>query len=236
MNIGILQCDRVKKIFAPEHGQYPNMFAAMLHPVDPTLTFTIYDVEQLEIPTEIDACDAYLITGSRHGVNDDLPWLTPLEHFIRNLHAGQKKVIGICFGHQVIAKALGGKVIKSPKGWGIGMSINKVTQQKSWMKPPRCQFNLLISHQDQVVELPPGAEIVASNEFCPFFMVQIGNNLLTVQGHPEFSKEYSRALIEKRKDILDSPRYEKGLQSLQLEKDNIIVAQWIIQFLNDIPH
>lgn len=233
MNIGILQCDRVKKIFAPDHGQYPNMFVAMLKPLDPSLTFTTYDVELLNLPAELDTCDAYLITGSRHGVNDDLSWLAPFEDFIRRLHAQQKKIIGICFGHQLIAKALGGKVIKSPKGWGIGMSINTVIQQKPWMNPARDQFNLLISHQDQVVELPPQAEILASNEFCPFYMVQIGNNILTMQGHPEFSKEYSRSLIEWRKEILDIDRYEKGLESLQLNKDNLLIAQWIIQFLKD---
>ena len=110
------------------------------------------------------------------------------------------------------------------------MSTNKIIQQKPWMTPARHPFNLLISHQDQVVELPPGAEVLASNDACPNYMVQIGNNL-TVQGHPEFSKAYSQALIESRKDILDTNRYERGLQSLHQDKDDTIVAQWIVNFL-----
>ena len=234
MNIGILQCGHVDENLVPQHGRYPDMFIALLTQADPTLTFTLYDAKYRDLPPHVDTCDAYLITGSRHGVNDDVPWISKLEDFIRDLHTAQKKVIGICFGHQLIAKALGGKVIKSPKGWGVGMSKNKITHQKPWMIPPRDKFNLLISHQDQVIDLPPGAEVLASNEACPFYMVQIGNNL-TVQGHPEFSKAYSQALIEYRKDSLDTARYEQGLQSLQLDKDDTVVAQWIINFLSATP-
>ena len=230
MNIGILQCGHVRDELVPQHGRYPEMFSALLTQADPTLTFTLYDAKHDNLPSDVNACDAYLITGSRHSVNEELPWISRLEDFIRDLHAAQKKIIGICFGHQLIAKALGGKVIKSPGGWGVGMSKNKITQQKSWMNPPLDKFNLLVSHQDQVVELPPGAEVLASNEACPFYMIQIGNNL-TVQGHPEFSKDYSRALIEYRKDSLDTARYEQGLQSLQLEKDDAFVSQWIVNFL-----
>lgn len=230
LNLGILQCDRVREKFVPLHGQYPDMFTSLLKSVDHSFTFTTYDVEQDNLPSHVDECDAYLITGSRHGVNDNLPWVAKLEEFVRQLHTAQKKLIGICFGHQVIAKALGGKVIKSPNGWGVGMSINKITRQKSWMTPTCDTFNLLISHQDQVVELPEGAEIVASNDLCPFYMMQIGN-ALSVQGHPEFSKAYSKALIESREDILSKECYEQGLRSLNLEKDNTLVAQWITNFL-----
>lgn len=230
MKIGILQCDHVREEFALQHGQYPEMFSSLLSQADPNLTFTTYNIECMDLPPHVDTCDAYLITGSRHGVNDDLPWIAPLENFIRHLHDAQKKVIGICFGHQLIAKALGGKVTKSPKGWGLGMSKNTVIQQKPWMTPLRQQFNLLVSHQDQVVELPPGSEILASSDFCPFYMVQIDSNL-SVQGHPEFSKAYSQALIESRKNVLVPTLYEQSLRSLNEEKNDDIIAQWFINFL-----
>ncbi|WBV66493.1 type 1 glutamine amidotransferase [Legionella pneumophila] len=118
MNLGILLCDKVSEVFVADHGQYPEMFANLLRPADSTLELTVFDAEHGELPTDIHAVDAYLISGSRHGVNDDYPWIRKLEEFVRTLHASQKKLIGICFGHQLIAKALGGKVIKSPKGWG----------------------------------------------------------------------------------------------------------------------
>lgn len=229
MKIGILQCDRVRDKFVPQYGQYPEMFSALLKKADPTLIFTAYDAEQGDLPSHIDAADAYLITGSHHGVNDNLPWIAQLEVFVRALHLAQKKMVGICFGHQLIAKALGGKVINSPKGWGVGMSKNKITQQKSWMYPSRGSLNLLVCHQDQVVELPPGAELLASNDLCPFYMLQLGNNL-TIQGHPEFSKAYFQAIIEDRRDVLGKEVYEQGLQSLHLEKHDEIFAQWMVNF------
>jgi GMP synthase-like glutamine amidotransferase len=231
MKIGILQCDQVHEKFIAEHGPYPDMFAALLHQADPSLTFVVYDVEHDEFPQEINAADAYLITGSRHSVNDDFPWIANLEEFVRQLHSAKKKVVGICFGHQLIAKALGGKVIKSPKGWGIGMSTNQITQQKYWMNPPQDNFHLLVSHQEQVVELPSDAEVLASSDFCPFYLLQIKENLITVQGHPEFSKGYSQALIEDRKAILGKERLEQGLMSLTIELDSSLFARWIVNFL-----
>lgn len=231
MNLGILVCDHIREPLASQHGQYPEMFGQLLKKVDPTLTFTIYNAQQHHLPHNINECDSYLITGSRHGVNDDLPWLTPLEDFVRSLQATPKKLIGICFGHQLIAKALGGKVIKSPKGWGVGMSQNVVTKIKSWMTPTQDRFNLLMSHQDQVIELPNHAEILASNDLCPFYMLQIGNNL-TIQGHPEFNKAYAQTVLEEdRKAILNPSLYEKALQSLSIQQDDQLVAQWIINFL-----
>lgn len=231
MKIGILQCDEVHEKFIAEHGHYPDMFAALLHQADPSLTFEVYDIEHGEFPEEINAAEAYLITGSHHSVNDDFPWIANLEAFIRQLHLAKKKVVGICFGHQLIAKALGGKVIKSPKGWGIGMAKNQITHHKPWMNPPQDNLHLLVSHQEQVVELPSDAEVLASSDFCPFYLLQIKENLFTVQGHPEFSKGYSQALIEDRKDILGKERLEQGLMSLTMDLDSDLFAKWIVNFL-----
>ncbi|CEG58450.1 glutamine amidotransferase-related protein [Legionella fallonii] len=232
MNLGILKCDSVSDMFVAEHGQYPQMFASLLCSVDPNLRFTVFDAEQGELPSHVDAADAYLITGSRHGVNDGFPWIAQLEEFIRSLHVVQKKVIGICFGHQLIAKALGGTVIKSPKGWGVGMSQNTVVQVKEWMKPQQHSFNVLVSHQDQVIDLPEEAEVLAYNDFCPFYMVQVGEHFFTIQGHPEFTKAYSRALMVSREDTLNEAEFERGVKSLELHEDADLVARWIINFLN----
>ncbi len=231
MKLGILKCDRVSDVFVAEHGHYPEMFKTLLLPADPDLEFIIFDVEQGEFPTDIHEADAYLITGSRHGVNDGFPWINQLEEFVRTLHTAQKKIIGICFGHQLIAKALGGKVIKSPNGWGVGMSQNKIVRHKEWMSPAQDQFNLLVSHQDQVVDLPQGAEILAASDFCPNYMMQIGSHLFTVQGHPEFTKAYSQALMVSREDTIGDREFERGMQSLELQEDDALIAQWIVSFL-----
>ncbi|MGL5742903.1 MAG: glutamine amidotransferase-related protein [Legionella sp.] len=156
-----------------------------------------------------------------------------LEDFVRELHTQKKKIIGICFGHQLIVKALGGQVIKSPKGWGIGMSVNKMIQNKPWMSPLLDALNLIVSHQDQVVALPLMAEVLAASDFCPFYLLQIGDNIVTVQGHPAFTKSYSQALIETRKSKLGNALSEQGLKSLQLKCDDVVFAHWIVNFLHE---
>lgn len=230
MKIAILKCDTVREEFAAEHGQYPYMFANLLHVVEPTIEFIVYDIEAGQLPDDIDSADAYLITGSRHGVYDVFPWIDQLEAFVRTLYSAKKKLIGICFGHQLIAQALGGKVIKSPKGWGVGMSTNKLLQPKPWMQETPSQFNLLVSHQDQVVALPDAAEVLAGSDFCPYYLVQMGTHILTMQGHPEFTKPYSRALIISREDKLTADEYSQGINSLALPEDDHLIAQWIVSF------
>lgn len=231
MKLGILKCDSVSDIFVEKHGQYPEMFAALLRPVDPDIELIIFDAESEALPSDINAADAYLITGSRHGVNDGFPWIAQLEEFVRTLHSAKKKVIGICFGHQLIAKALGGTVIKSPKGWGVGMSQNQISQQAEWMNPPKKEFNLLVSHQDQVIELPPGAQVLAGSEFCPNYMMQIDSHFFSVQGHPEFTKEYCRDLMISREDSVDELLFAQAIKSLELHEDDELMAQWIMGFI-----
>ena len=233
MKLGILKCDSVSEIFVAEHGQYPEMFATLLRPADPTIEFTIFDAERGELPSDIHTVDAYLITGSRHGVNDGFAWITQLEAFVRTLYKAQKKVVGICFGHQLIAKALGGKVIKSPNGWGVGMSQNTMVQHKKWMNPYQKKVNLLVSHQEQVIELPQGAEVLSTSDFCPYYMMQIGTHFFTVQGHPEFTKAYSQALMLSREDTIGEEECAKGIKSLDMSEDDTLIAQWIINFLQE---
>lgn len=234
MIIGILQCDQIHHQLIAQHGYYVEMFVKLFHQIDPSIEFQLYDVEQGQFPDTIDAADAYLITGSRHGVNDGFAWINALEDYVRQLHSMQKKIIGICFGHQLIAKALGGTVIKAPQGWQVGISTNRLVQKKAWISPHLEEFKLLVSHQDQVVKLPPGAELLAQNDFCPFYMLQIADTIFSVQGHPEFTKSYSRSLIETRETILGKERFEQGLNSLKEEPDNTLLAQWLINFLQII--
>ncbi len=175
--------------------------------------------------------NAYLISGSRHGVNDNLPWIASLEAVIRELWRAKQKIIGICFGHQLVAKALGGKVITSPKGWGIGRSVNQVLQRKQWMQPSKSLLNLLISHQDQVVELPEQAQVLAQNSHCSYYMLQIENTILTIQGHPEYSKDYLQALIKKRREKYTSEVYTEAIRSLEKEVDNALTAKCLLFLL-----
>jgi GMP synthase-like glutamine amidotransferase len=231
MKIGVLKTDDVRKELVGEFGEYPEMFAELLRAQDPDLEFVTYEVQRGHYPEDIDEVDAYLITGSKAGVYEDMPWIPPLMNFVRKLRDAKKPTIGICFGHQLIAHALGGKARKSDKGWGIGVHSYEMQETPAWMSKPQDSFSLLVSHQDQVEELPPGAKVLASSDFCPYAMVQVDEHMLTFQAHPEFTKPYSKSLMDLRREVFGEETVEKGKTSLQNDIHESAVARWMIEFL-----
>lgn len=230
MKIGILQCDDVLEEFQPMYGNYPQMFERLLSEAAPDWQFVTYRVIDGEYPASIDECDGYITTGSRHGVNDGEAWIDELEEFVRTLAEAGKKFVGICFGHQLLAKALGGKVERSEKGWGVGVSFTNITTEKDWMKPFQPGLDLIVSHQDQITELPEGIEVLASSSFCPYYMLQYQQHLMSMQGHPEFNKPYSNALMEKRRNRIPAARIREGKASLSADIDSRLTMSWIIRF------
>jgi len=231
MKMGILQTDQVREAFQPEFGDYPDMFIRLLNnAADSPLTFKVYDIIAEQYPENIDDCDAYLITGSRFSAYEDLRWIHRLQDFIVELNSARKKLIGICFGHQIIALALGGKAELAQGGWGVGVHTSEVTKTAAFMEPELSHFTALVSHQDQVTVLPEGAECLASSDFCPFAMMRIADHILTFQGHPEFQAAYSRELMDMRKDLLGEHIYQTGIDSLSKEINDAILAKWILKF------
>ncbi|MEJ6655846.1 MAG: gamma-glutamyl-gamma-aminobutyrate hydrolase family protein [Pseudomonas sp.] len=233
MKIGILQCDDVKDSLQASYGNYPEMFSGLLQELVPGCELPVYRVLDGELPDSATACDAWLITGSKFGVNDDLPWIDALCEFVRTLWEQEVPLVGVCFGHQLMAKALGGTVRKSEKGWGIGMSFNQVVERKPWMEPFQSHLDLLVSHQDQVTILPPQAEVLASSEFCPYYLIQYGDCFLSVQGHPEFCEGYCRDLMIMRQQTLPPARLRAGMASLSAEVDSKLMMRWIVRFLQE---
>ena len=233
MKIGILQCDDVADELQAEFGNYPAMFEAMLGEAAPHFKFVTYRVVSGEFPDSVHDCDGYITTGSRYGVNDESPWVDELEKFVADLDRAKKKFVGICFGHQMLAKALGGKVVQSDRGWEVGISFNQIDVQKSWMTPGQETLNLVVSHHDQVSQLPPGIEVLASSDFCPYYMFQYGSHMMSVQGHPEFSKTYSSALMDKRANLIPAPRISEGKASLTDEVHDVLMMRWIVKFFDE---
>ncbi|MFY0989860.1 glutamine amidotransferase-related protein [Halomonas sp. C05BenzN] len=231
MRIGLLQCDDVAPELRGTHGNYPEMFERLFHRVDPGLEFRVWRCLDGEIPDDVDAVDAWLTTGSKFGVNDGLAWVDALEAFVRRLWVAGKPLVGICFGHQLMARALGGEVAKSARGWGVGLSFNRVLEQADWMTPWQAGLDLVVSHQDQVERLPPGARVLAGSDFCPFYLMQMGEHFLGVQGHPEFSKAYSRDLMGLRRDLVGDNRVREGKASLSAPVDDTLMVRWILNFM-----
>lgn len=233
MIVGILQTDSVKPEFSKKFGEYPAMFQSLLRNIDPRLEFRVYDVRYNIYPDDIHECDAYITTGSRASVYQSDPWISALQEFIITLDQQHKKLVAVCFGHQLVAKAFGGKTEKSDKGWGVGVHACQIRKHKHWMKPPMHQYSLIVSHQDQVTKLPDNSELLAGSEFCPLGMFQMGDNLLAIQGHPEFNKDYAEALMRHRQNLLGETVFSQGIRSLQSPTDETGIAKWMLEFMAD---
>ncbi len=187
MLIGILQTGHAPDALRPAYGDYPDLFARLLAGRD--LTFRTFAVVDGEFPEGPHDAEGWLITGSRHGAYDDLPWIARLEDLIREIHAASVPLVGICFGHQIIAQALGGKVEKFAGGWSVGRTLydfgGEAMALNAW-------------HQDQVTVAPEGARVVARSEFCEIAALAYGDDIFTIQPHPEFSADFVTDLAQAR--------------------------------------
>jgi GMP synthase-like glutamine amidotransferase len=223
MKLAILETGVPPGILAEEFGDYPAMFRKLL---GDGFEVESFDVQSGELP-EPSAHHAYLLTGSPAGVYDPLPWIEPLQEFIRS--AKDAKMVGVCFGHQVMAEALGGHVEKSHKGWGAGLHRYTVVRSEPWIDTAGT-IAIPASHQDQVVVQPPNTDVVAASDFTPLAaLAWTDRAAISFQFHPEFSPAFAKALIEKRYDVV--PDADAAIASLDAPNDNARVAGWIRRFL-----
>ena len=229
MKLAILETGRPPGNLSSRFGDYPAMIAAML---GPGFEIDVYDVQARQLPKAGDHHDAMIITGSPAGVYEPLPWIADLLRFIRS--SPDRKMVGICFGHQAMAEALGGQVEKSDKGWGIGLHRYDVERVEPWMDAGG-EISVPVSHQDQVAVQPPGTQILASSEFTPFAaLAWTDRPAISFQFHPEFQPAYAKALIAERHDRLPNP--QAAIASLDQPDDRSRVAEWIRRFLRSEPH
>ena len=227
MEVAILRTGAPPPDLAPRFGPYDDMFGRLL---GPGFSLRDYDVQGGAALPSPGAHPAFLITGSAAGVYEPLPWIAPLLAFLREAK-GRAKLVGICFGHQAMAEALGGRVEKSVRGWGIGLQDYELWERASWMgEATPGRIAVPVSHQDQVVVQPPGARILAGNAFTPFGMLEWPDaSAVSMQFHPEFEPDYAKALIEHRRARV--PGADAAIASLDRPNDRALVAEWIRGFL-----
>ena len=230
-NLCILQAGPINKDLIQDYPSYDKMFSLLFKDKVPLWNINVYNIYENIFPEQLNYYNAFIITGSAYGVYEDYDWIKKLFEVIKKIVHFKIPLLGICFGHQAIAKALGGHVIKYSKGWGIGIKEITTIKHKSLLGNFK-KLNLIFFHQDQVVKLPKSAELIASNSFCTISSFSIDNSVLTLQAHPEFNKDFSLKLLEARKSNIKNKTYLQAVNELEtLEHDGELIKPNIIDFL-----
>ena len=240
MRIGIIETGNVSDVLKARFGDYPSIFHALIHTQLPDAEFIDVSVINGQALGRPEDADGWLITGSRHGVYEDLDWITDLKAFVRDCMARKVPVVGICFGHQLLAEAMGGKVEKSARGWGLGVHEYNTHNLPGWMADLKASFKGYAVHQDQVIVPPSGAQIIASSDFCPYAAMVYGDpdapDAITVQSHPEMSADFVQGLIDTRLNAIVSPALLAEAQAGLVQMvQNDVWATLIARFLVAAP-
>ena len=240
MKVGLLETGILNEKFGNRFDPYPVMFAKLLDRAELDLEYQTYSVIRGDLPGSIHDCDGWLITGSRHGVYEKLDWMLGLEGFIREIYRQEIPLAGICFGHQIIAQALGGKVVKSDKGWSIGVQSYDIDKPQEWMTRAPRQVSIYAFHQDQITILPPSASVFSSSEFCPYAGLSYGDSIISIQAHPEFEEQYQLGLIDLYGgNVVPQAVATEALDNIQragLKADTQLLADWLATFfINRAP-
>jgi GMP synthase-like glutamine amidotransferase len=229
--IGILMTNTDLSAFAQRHPLDGEKFTTLLNSVRPDWAMKVFDVTQGVFPASPGSCDGYVITGSPASVNDVLPWINTLMAFIPALAAAKVPTVGCCFGHQAIAKAMGGDVTRNRGGWGFGTADTKFESPESWMTPTAEILTLFAAHNEQVSTLPKGAIVLGGNAFCPAASFRMGTQFFTTQYHPEMTAEFMTALSHEIAGYVGQPLAAEARRQASLPTHGKHFAEWMARFL-----
>lgn len=247
ITLGILLTGETGPELIDTYGPYAPMFERLFADRCARLDFKPVPVLDGALPERVDACDAWLVTGSKHGVYDDLDWIPRLRGFLTAAVGEGVPVVGICFGHQILAEAMGGRVEKSTRGWGLGVHRSERVPSGAWARfpdlaaggpTPPDALDLHVMHQDQVVAPPPGAHLLARSEFCPWGAFAYGPEeaptALSLQMHPEFEAPFAQAMVRLRRGArIPEATADAALATFGRPVQNAPVSDWIAAFLRD---
>jgi len=233
MKLTIIQAGEVPPTLRAAFGSYPRMYMRMFDDAGFGFdydTVAIYDGAAFPDPGGV---DAIVITGSSAGVYEDHAWLAPLRSFIRAAYAANTPMLGVCFGHQIMADALGGEVRKSEKGWGLGRHTYGVAARPGFLATDLTQLSIACSHQDQVIAPPPEAEVFLASDFTPNAGLAYRNGrAISLQPHPEFLDDYTLALAELRRGRAPDAVVDRAVASLSTPSHSKDMAIWLGNFLS----
>ncbi|KAH6850670.1 class I glutamine amidotransferase-like protein [Chaetomium sp. MPI-CAGE-AT-0009] len=247
IRLAILKTDEPIPAISTKLGGFDTIFTTLLRTacasLDPPqtlesqLTLTAHDVvrgDDSEYP-DPDAIDAVLITGSRAAAYANDAWVVRLAAFVRCLLGeGRVRVIGVCFGHQIVARALGARVAPSPAGWELSVTEVELSREGRWVFGGRA-WNIYQSHRDAVLELPPGVVPLASTEKCPIQAMYVPRQLITVQGHPEYTPFIMNEMLQARHKAGAYPDglFEDAMRRARNKHDGVAIARVFLRFLRE---
>lgn len=230
--IAILLTNNDASEFAQHFPHDGDKVVQLLQTLRPEWQLNVVPVMEGVFPSGVNDFDGYIITGSPASVNDDsLPWVGQLLTFIRAVDAARLPLIGLCFGHQAVARALGGEVAYNPAGWGLGTAPTHWRAARPWMQPAQSTTTLMAAHNEQVTRMPEGAECLGGSDFCPIGSMQIGQHIWTTQFHPEMPLVFMQALLCFLADKLDADTLARAHASLAQPADVPLFGQWMAQFI-----
>lgn len=231
MKLCILDNDILEGTLAATYTSFGAMFIRLFEETGADWTMVVFNTQLGQYPDSFDDFDAVLLTGSGADSFSDDAWVIELRRVVTELLAARKKMVGVCFGHQLIALCMGAPVGRAPQGWGAGRMVYDWHRHDLPYCEDRAEIALLASHQDQVLALPPGATLVASSAFCPVAAFTVADDVFCIQPHPEFDSAFSRHLLDKRRDILGPDVHGAGRDSLHQGHEGAHIARLVVAFL-----
>ena len=223
---------------SPASWLFPNdgeKVAAALQPLRPDWRVDVYMAMAGDLPPQPETLDGIVITGSPASVNDTLHWIPPLLDLIRRLDAQCRPMLGLCFGHQAIAAALGGRVGRSPGGWRLGTATTRIDVPQPWMDPPARELTLFAAHNEQVLQPPPRAQVIGGDSGCPVGALCIDRHVFTLQYHPEFSREFMAEVCNSLDASLPPALMARAREQIEQTVDAGLFFRWAVNFFESAP-
>ena len=202
MKIAILITCNDKSDFVNRHPDDGEKFSALMSAVRPDWEYCPLPVRNNAFPNSVDEYDGYIVCGSSASVHDNHEWIIRLFHLIRQIDSCGIPLFGCCFGHQAIAKALGGEVSRNNFGWSAGIETTCIVRNEDWMPAESSEIRMHSFHIEQVSDLPAGCRVVGTNPNCPIASFARGDHVFTTQYHPEMTEPFARELVEDMADEL----------------------------------
>ena len=222
MKIGILLVGRASEDLVDKYGTYAEMLINLINSDEKLFEFKTFNILDGIFPLNHNDCDGWIVTGSPHGVYEEHSWIPIVSQLIRDIYDNKLPIFGVCFGHQLIAQALGGNVEKSTKGWGLGLHTYQINNKTNYMGNLSSEVTLNICHQDQVLSPPNGATVYAKSDFCENAGFYIKDKVLTMQAHPEFLVDFIKALLTARRDVTIPKQFvDPALIGLKSHPDSV---------------